>query len=745
MKKALYLVFIATIVFGLLVPLSLPAAAAGPESMGLPEISKVVNTNHDGRYIVMLNDFVDPLAAVSQIGRDYPLQIGHIYRSAIKGFSGFIPEALLARLQADPRVKLIEPDLIAHTLADSQTLSTGIDRIDVDLNQAAKIDGFDDAMNVDIAIIDTGIDIDHPDLRVVGGRHFYSTWFGLIQYQDDTYDDDNGHGSHCAGIAAAIDNSIGVVGVAPGARLWAVKVLDSSGSGYNSDIIAGIDWVTSHADQIDVANMSLGFTGNSASLRTAIQNSVNAGIIYMVAAGNDAKDVYGADGRLGTSDDSQPAAFPEVAAISAMADSDGSPGGTGSSTGYGPDDSFATFSNYSRSVDASNPVTSPGKAIDLLMPGVDIYSTYKNGGYTTMSGTSMASPHAAGLAALYITSHGRASNAAGVYAIRQALIDSGMPQSDPDYGLASGGDPDPYNENIGWAGQAGTSNALPKAENEAYTTAEDTALTVSAPGVLSNDTDADADPLQAYAVNLPAHGTLNLKTDGSFTYTPVADYNGQDSFIYRAFDGKAYSNTASVTISVTPVNDTPVANAQSVNVTQGQPKAITLTGSDVDGDALTYAIVTPPAKGSLSGTAPNITYTPNPSYTGGDSFTFKANDGTVDSTPATLSITVSATASGDFTLSASPTSRSVLRSGSASYTVSLTFVNAYSSTVSLSATGQPTGATVTFSPSYRTTTGTSTMKVKTNRTTPRGTYTLTITGQGTDGKTHTAQVTLIVR
>jgi uncharacterized protein YjdB len=140
-----------------------------------------------------------------------------------------------------------------------------------------------------------------------------------------------------------------------------------------------------------------------------------------------------------------------------MVDTDGIPGGLGSSTGYGSDDSFANFSNDSHSVVAGNPVTSPGKAIDLLMPGVNIYSCYMNGGYATGSGTSMASPHAAGLAALYIASNGRATSASGVYVIRQALIDAGIAQDDDEgRGLYLQNDFDGYKENIGWAGSTQT-------------------------------------------------------------------------------------------------------------------------------------------------------------------------------------------------------------------------------------------------------------------------------------------------
>jgi VCBS repeat-containing protein len=185
-----------------------------------------------------------------------------------------------------------------------------------------------------------------------------------------------------------------------------------------------------------------------------------------------------------------------------------------------------------------------------------------------------------------------------------------------------------------------TTNHAPVAVADAYSTNEDTPLVVAAKGVLANDTDADGDALTALLEAGPSHGTLTLDAAGGFTYAPALNFNGSDSFTYHANDGKASSNVATVTITVNLVNDAPVANHQSVTTAQDTAKAITLTGSDVDGDALTYAIVAAPAHGTLTGAAPNVTYTPAASYNGSDSFTFKVNDGKVDSAPATVSITV---------------------------------------------------------------------------------------------------------
>ncbi|HEY3026764.1 MAG TPA: Ig-like domain-containing protein, partial [Pyrinomonadaceae bacterium] len=183
----------------------------------------------------------------------------------------------------------------------------------------------------------------------------------------------------------------------------------------------------------------------------------------------------------------------------------------------------------------------------------------------------------------------------------------------------------------------------PLANNDSFSTNEDTALNVAAPGVLLNDTDADpGTTLTAQLFAGPSNGTLSLNQNGSFIYTPAANFNGTDSFTYRASDGTNTSNTATVQITINPVNDQPVADAQSVTTNEDTARAIMLTGSDVEGGALTYSVVTGPTQGSLSGTAPNLTYTPAANYNGADSFTFKVNDGQLDSNVATVSITINA-------------------------------------------------------------------------------------------------------
>ena len=174
------------------------------------------------------------------------------------------------------------------------------------------------------------------------------------------------------------------------------------------------------------------------------------------------------------------------------------------------------------------------------------------------------------------------------------------------------------------------------ADAKTVTTDEDTPV-----GIILTGSDVDGDTLTFSIVTPPTQGMLS-GTSPNLTYTPAADYNGTDSFTYKANDGTLDSNEATVTITVTAVNDAPVAEAKTVTTDEDTPVGIILTGSDVDGDTLTFSIVTPPTQGMLSGTSPNLTYTPAADYNGTDSFTYKANDGTLDSNEVTVTITVTA-------------------------------------------------------------------------------------------------------
>ncbi len=355
------------------------------------------NDKIPGQYIVVLKDNVTDSDAVTEdLVRGNGLGLLHKYGSAIKGFAATIPEARLQAISRDPRVQFISKDYLVSTTGKPgdvvtqaiQIPPTGVKRIDA-LAKTNKGAG------IGVAVIDTGIDLTHPDLSAN-----IAPQSKTCIARTKSANDDNGHGTHVAGTIAALNNTIGVVGVAPEAKLYAVKVLDRNGSGSWSSVICGIDWVTANASflGIKVANMSLGGSGssdnncgktNNSALHKAICNSVAKGVTYVVAAGNSAVNASL----------SVPAAYDDaVITVSALVDTNGASGGGGAPTSYGADDTFASFSNY-------------GSVVDLGAPGVSIFSTWKGGSYNTISGTSMASPHVSGAAALYIASN--PSNAYG--------------------------------------------------------------------------------------------------------------------------------------------------------------------------------------------------------------------------------------------------------------------------------------------------------------------------------------------
>ena len=322
---------------------------------------------------------VDGLAA--EHGRAYGASVSQLYHSALKGYAARIPQARLDDVQRDPRVAFVSDDRPVQAVA--QTVPTGIDRIDA---EPILHPGSNSWSNIAVAVIDTGSG-PHADLNIVGGQNCSV---------GKSFADGNGHGTHVAGTIGAINNGAGVVGVAPGIPIYSVRVLNNQGSGSWSSVICGIDWVTANASRLNikVANMSLGGGGsddgncgnsNADALHKAICRSVAAGVTYVVAAGNDNANLAGFS----------PAAYHEVLAVTAVADYNGQPGSGATATcRAGVDDTSADFSNYA--------LSSSDAGHTIAAPGVCILSTWKGGGYNTISGTSMASPHVAGTAALCI-------------------------------------------------------------------------------------------------------------------------------------------------------------------------------------------------------------------------------------------------------------------------------------------------------------------------------------------------------
>ncbi|HUQ78591.1 MAG TPA: S8 family serine peptidase [Patescibacteria group bacterium] len=339
------------------------------------------------RWIVVLKAGTDVAAASDRQGRRIGFSSDRTFGHALRGYSAHLDRRQVTALSHDPSVQMIVADERIEVAA--QTTPTGIARISANRSPVAKIDGTDTRVDADVAIVDTGI-AKVADLNVAGGYNCSTSNRGAWR---DVY----GHGTHVAGTVGAIDNGSGVVGVAPGVRLWAVKILDDTGSGLLSWYVCGLDWIAAQRDPLDPTrplfesvNMSVAKWGsddrncgktNKDILHAAICRLVASGVTVVAAAGNDA----------GSAAARVPAAYNEVITVSALADTDGKAGGTGGNRCYSwgtydRDDTFADFSNR-------------GSDVDLIAPGKCIWSTVP-GGYKYSSGTSMAAPHVAGAVAL---------------------------------------------------------------------------------------------------------------------------------------------------------------------------------------------------------------------------------------------------------------------------------------------------------------------------------------------------------
>lgn len=368
-----------------------------------------------GPYIIVLKDSVDHPGAVAEAQTEQRGgNLDVVYRHALTGYAATLPKNEINSLRDDPRVAYVTADHKATILEEEvkletennggveifeATIPTGINRIFATANKALSMDGKDNLRaDVDVAVIDTGIDYEHPDLNVVARTNCIT---GICV--DNTGKDGHSHGTHVAGTIGAIDNGEGVVGVASGARMWAVKVLNDGGSGAESWIIAGVDWVTAHAKDIEVANMSLGCFCSMPALDKAINGSVEAGVVYAVAAGNSNANASSVS----------PASNANVITVSALADYDGKSGAKSSPTcqNYGLDDRKASFSNY-------------GSTIEIAAPGTCILSAEPGNKYGYKSGTSMAAPHVAGAVAV-LASESNPSSKKDVEALRASLLKAG--------------------------------------------------------------------------------------------------------------------------------------------------------------------------------------------------------------------------------------------------------------------------------------------------------------------------------
>lgn len=276
-------------------------------------------------------------------------RITQTYNSALEGFAAQLSDKEVKALKADPRVAMVEPDTKMQLDYRVTPVQSARDYVPYGISRVGRASGAGKLAWV----IDTGVDLDHPDLNV--NRNLSRSFIAGTSNGDD----DNGHGTHCAGTIAAKQNNFGVIGVAYGATVVGVKVFNSRGGGSASITIRGIDYVTSRASRGQVANMSFGFPPTTA-IDNAVKRLADKGVLVSIAAGNESSNVNTTSpGRLN---------YRNVVSVSAMDSRD----------------NFASFSNF-------------GRGVDYCAPGVDIWSTWPGGQYKRSSGTSMAAPHVAGL------------------------------------------------------------------------------------------------------------------------------------------------------------------------------------------------------------------------------------------------------------------------------------------------------------------------------------------------------------
>ncbi|SMO69454.1 S8 family peptidase [Gracilimonas mengyeensis] len=333
----------------------------------------------EGQYIVILKESDQQQVDRAQKAKMADLQINAIardnqieetniksrYRYSVSGFSAKLDNQQVRQLSNDDRVEYVEQDRVVMLSPPVATQSFWCVYFGIGCDYGGgdpqvtpygitRVGGASNGSGLTAWVIDSGVDLDHNDLNV------NTQLSASFVSNESTADDGNGHGTHVAGTIAALDNDIDVIGVAAGATVVAVKVLDSNGSGSYSGVIDGIDYVAANGSAGDAANMSLG-GGTSQAVDDAVRNAADQGIYFAVAAGNDGDDA----------NNYSPARveYPNVWTVSAIDDSD----------------AFASFSNY------GNP------PVEYAAPGVNVQSLWKEGGVNTISGTSMASPHVAGV------------------------------------------------------------------------------------------------------------------------------------------------------------------------------------------------------------------------------------------------------------------------------------------------------------------------------------------------------------
>ena len=609
-----------------------PSAAAAAPADGKVARVKVIVT-YDGRPGRADERAIERLAG----------KVKYRYR-IVDAIAAEVPRGQLKQLARQPGVsdveldgKLTSFDHGANTGDLEYENAWGVEHIGSRAVHLAGING----SGIKVAVIDTGIDYIHDDpvdVPYVVDPEFNGIYAGGYDFFNGDADpfDDNGHGTHVSGILAAAHNGYLVTGVAPGVDLFALKILNANGEGEYSGLIAALQWVvdynTANAVDIRVVNMSLGGHEVSAALQAAVEVTAASGVLLAAASGNVNPLVW--QELLYGCPVAYPAAYPQVLST--------------------------TFTNEN---DALTGYSCTGPEVDVAAPGDQIASTVPIGtcmfcdpkGYSFQSGTSMASPHLAGTLALLLDAGLADAGSPGLLDDARAAIcstaDVGfgvnstpIQTTDPRYPTYFGcGVIDADGAVLGLVPPPPPpTNTPPVAVDDAATVAEDVGGSIA---VLANDTDADGNALSIVSVGTPAHGTAVANATGTVTYMPAANYFGSDTFDYVVGDGAGGTDTGSVSLTVTSVNDPPVANDDVASTAYQTAVAVPVLANDtdVDGGPLGVVSVGAASHGTVTiGPGGSVTYTPAAGYSGPDAFGYTAGDGAGGTATATVNVTVGA-------------------------------------------------------------------------------------------------------
>lgn len=513
------------------------------------------------RYIVKFNTKnIDRSQVIAKHSGEFRHQFNHINAAVVN-----MTEQGLTELQKDLNVDYIEEDIVLEISSTSYS-NWGVSDIQAPASWQSGLTG----KGVKIAVIDTGAG-PHANLIVAGGTNVVN---GSMT---TSYADDNGHGTHVTGIIAAQGLNGGVEGVAPGASVFAVKALNSSGSGYTSDIISGIDWAIDN--EMDIINMSLGSSESSKSLKNAVDTAYKNGLLVVAAAGND-----GNSSGSGTNVE-YPANYESVIAVAAV-------------------DSTHKRASFSAT----------GSKVEVSAPGVNIISTYSNGRYTQMSGTSMATPFVAGDLALLKQEYPNYSNVQLRQLLDDAIVDLGAIGRDSLYG---------YGLIIAPSKTTTVSPTAPtittQPTDKTVTIGGTTSLTVVATGTgtlsyqwYSNTTDSNSGGTiisskatsSTYVVPTAAVGetyyycvvtnTINASSTSTTSESAIVEVYGDVS---SSFEGSEWavktgiSDTKEWTVVFSKAVDTSTLKAQNIFVTDSTGKTVPVTISAGSNDKT--AVITP--------------------------------------------------------------------------------------------------------------------------------------------------------